>query len=51
MLGYLLRNIDPDLWRAVKARARREGRILRFVILALLREYVQHGLRGRQDSE
>lgn len=42
---YTLRSIPPDLWRDVKARAAREGRTIRFVILALLRVYAQHGYR------
>lgn len=45
MASYILRTIDLELWAKVKARAEQEGRPLRFVILALLREYVSHGLR------
>jgi hypothetical protein len=44
MLNYLLRNIDPDLWEKVKARAEKEGHPLRWVILRLLGRYVAKGL-------
>jgi hypothetical protein len=40
---YTLRNIDDDLWQAVKARAAKEGRPIRFVLLSLLRVYANHG--------
>ena len=46
MASYILRTIDPELWLKVKTRAAQEGRPLRFVILALLREYLTHGLRA-----
>jgi hypothetical protein len=45
---YIVRKIDADLWKQVKDRAALEGRALRFVILALLAEYVKHGLRGNK---
>jgi hypothetical protein len=40
MASYILRTIDADLWREVKARAKWEGWPLRMLILALLRGYV-----------
>jgi len=43
VVNYVLRQIDPELWEAVKARAAEEGRSLRFVLLALLRAYAKHG--------
>lgn len=39
MPNYILRNIDPDLWAKVKARAASEGRPLRWLILKLLELY------------
>jgi len=42
---YLLDHIPPVSWVKVKARAEREGRTVRFVILTLLNEYLRHGLR------
>jgi hypothetical protein len=41
---YLLRDIDPKLWKRFKARAQAEGRNLRFVLLALVQSYIDHGL-------
>ena len=45
MPSFIIRHIDPELWQAVKARAAQEGHPLRWVLLALLREYLTHGLR------
>jgi hypothetical protein len=44
-IAYLLKRIPPDLWADVKARAESEGRNVRFVILAMLKHYVKHGLK------
>lgn len=41
--NYFLRDIDPELWRKVKARAAFDGRPIRFVILELLKVYAEHG--------
>lgn len=41
---YTLRDMDPELWAAVKARAASEGRGLRWVVLTLLAHYAAHGL-------
>jgi hypothetical protein len=38
---YLLRNIPPDIWRAVKSKAALEGVTVREVILRALRNYAQ----------
>ena len=38
--NYILRDIDPGLWKRAKARATRDGLTLRAVIFALLRSYV-----------
>lgn len=39
MPSFILRNIDPDLWARVKARAAEDGRSLRGLILWLLTKY------------
>jgi hypothetical protein len=44
MPAYILRNIDPELWIKVKARAAQEGRGLRWIILTLVEWYAKHGL-------
>ena len=44
MPTYMLRAIDPDLWRQFKSRAALEGRSLRDVVTALIRLYVEKGL-------
>lgn len=44
MPSYILRNVDPELWTKVKARAEKEGHALRWVILQLLVYYAKHGL-------
>lgn len=44
-MTYLLRNIPLPLWRKVKDRAKDEGHSIRWVILKLLSEYLEHGLR------
>lgn len=43
MISYVLRHIDPELWRQVKSKAAYEGRTIRFVLLELLRVYARHG--------
>jgi len=43
-INYALRRIDLELWGQVRSRAKDEGRAVRFVILALLRLYQEHGL-------
>lgn len=44
--AYLLRDIPEDVWQRVKRRATKEGRSLRFIILALLKRYADKGLNG-----
>lgn len=39
-LTYLLRGIDPILWRRVKAKAAAEGHSVRWVVLTLLQRYL-----------
>ena len=43
LLKYTLRQIDPELWDAVKKRAASEGRSIRFVLIELLQVYAKHG--------
>jgi hypothetical protein len=40
---YLVRDIDPMLWRSVKASAAKEGLTIRAVILRFLTEYADRG--------
>lgn len=42
-MNYLLRDIDPDLWRTFKARAAFDGRSLRDVMLEGVSTYA-HGM-------
>jgi hypothetical protein len=44
MKQYILRNIDPDLWRETKARAALDGKPVRHILLDMLRYYADHGL-------
>lgn len=44
MVDYYLRSIDPKLWAGFKKRAVSEGHTLRWVLLALIRRYVEKGL-------
>lgn len=44
MASFILRNPDKALWEAFKQRAQAEGRSLRWVILELIRRYVEQGL-------
>ena len=44
MPDYILRNIEPKLWKQFKQRALSEGRSLRWLILELIRRYVERGL-------
>jgi len=39
-MTYLLRDIDPDLWARVKARAARDRIPIRTLLLRFLRAYV-----------
>jgi hypothetical protein len=43
-MSFILRDPDPKLWKQFKARAASEGRTLRWVILELIRRYVEKGL-------
>ncbi len=42
---FLLDHIDPIRWERVKAKAKREGRSVRAVVIMLLGEYLRYGLR------
>lgn len=41
MASYILRNIDPELWRQVKAKAALEGVSLRALIERLLQNWLK----------
>ena len=41
---YLLRNLDPALWRKFKSRCAKDGLPMRSVLLALVAYYVKHGM-------
>jgi hypothetical protein len=41
---YLLRNVEDQLWRQVRARAILEGKDVREVILEALKNYVAAGM-------
>ena len=43
-MSSILRNPDPKLWDAFKQRAASEGHSLRWLILELVRRYVERGL-------
>jgi hypothetical protein len=42
-VSYVLRGVDPELWRRVKVQVATEGRTIRFVLLELLKVYAKHG--------
>lgn len=44
MPSYILRQLDPQMWAEFKARAEREGHPLKWVILRLIRRYIDQGL-------
>lgn len=39
LVSFILRDIPPDLWRKVKARAALEGTTLRALLLGFLEKY------------
>lgn len=43
-LNFILRSPDPQIWRRFKMKAAKEGRSLRWIILELIRRYVEDGL-------
>jgi hypothetical protein len=51
MPSYILRTIDPELWKRVKARAERDGHALRWIILRLLEDYADHGLVNTPEAK
>ena len=40
-VSFILRDCDAGLWRRFKAKAGREGHTLRWVLLDLIRRYVE----------
>ena len=41
MASYILRQIDPDLWRRVKSKAALEGLSIKTLIELLLRDWLE----------
>jgi hypothetical protein len=39
LLNYLIRDIDPELWAKVKARAKSDGLSVRVVLFLLVKSY------------
>ena len=50
MASYILRNLDPVLWEAFKAKAATEGHGMKFILLRLVTLYVQYDLRAIEDA-
>lgn len=44
MPAFILRNLPVELWAAFRARCAEEGRAQRWVLLELVRRYVEKGL-------
>lgn len=44
MTSFILRNVEDDLWKRFRERARGEGRTLRWIVLQLIAHYIRHGL-------
>lgn len=44
MASFTLSDLPEDMWAEFEARAKREGRPLRSLLLALIESYVNHGL-------
>lgn len=44
MANYILRHVDDDLWDKFRARAEREGRALKWLLLELVRYYAKYGM-------
>lgn len=44
MANFILRQADDELWAKFRERAQREGRTLRWTVLALIAYYTKHGL-------
>ena len=42
-MEYLLRDIDPELWRQVKAKAALDGITVKALLLSLLKGWVERG--------
>ena len=40
-VSFIIRDCDAPLWRRFKAKAKREGHTLRWVVLDLIRRYVE----------
>lgn len=44
MASFAFKDVDDKLWKQFKQRAQSEGRSLRWVILELIRRYIEKGL-------
>lgn len=44
MANFILRKVDDELWRAFKSRAALDGHSMRWLILELIRRYIERGL-------
>lgn len=44
-MNYILRDADDELWARFKERAAKEGHTLRWLVLEMIRRYIQHGLK------
>lgn len=49
LTSFILRGIDMPLWNGVKKRAAKDGHSLRWVLLALLRDYKAGKALGAVD--
>ena len=50
--AYYLRSIPPDLWESVTAKAKAEGRNIRWVILHALRDWLNGSYEpARKEAE
>jgi hypothetical protein len=50
--AYYLRSIPPDLWESVTAKAKAEGRNIRWVILHALRDWLDGSYEpARKEAE
>lgn len=50
MTDYILRNVEDSTWKKFHARAEKEGRTLRWVLLRLLEHYIRHGLPSEKQA-
>jgi predicted DNA binding CopG/RHH family protein len=51
MASYILRNIDPELWRRVKSKAALEGITIKALIEELLQTWLARAGAGRKAAD